>query len=253
EQAYVQNTAVLRTVLHDAHGGSVEVTDFMPRWRQYGRIYRPAMLVRRLRPLSGRQRVRVLLPPLAACGADVPESTWGSNHIRHLLPAFTLRLTSDIPVRMVREGLAFELDGDRHLVLGPDETLTDSVRGFVRNAERLTLEYWREWSRYLSIPLEWQDAGIRSAITLKLCQYEQTGAIVAAITTSNPESPGRERFWGNSDGWLRGSAFAVRALNRLGAAQTMQGYLRYVLNLATGEEGLQPLYGIAFESRLEEH
>src|SRR5690606_17460050 len=179
--------------------------------------------------------------------------TWGSNHIRYLLPDFTLRLTSDIPVRRVGGGLAFELDGDRHLVLGPDETLTDSVRGLVRNAERLTLEYWREWSRYLSIPLEWQDAVIRSAITLKLCQYEETGAIVAAITTSIPESPGSQRNWDYRYCWLRDSAFVVRALNRLGATQTMEGYLRYVLNLATGEEGLQPLYGIAFESRLEEH
>ncbi|NLA67612.1 MAG: glycoside hydrolase family 15 protein, partial [Gammaproteobacteria bacterium] len=178
---------------------------------------------------------------------------WGSNHIRYLLPGFTLRLTSDIPVRMVREALAFELDGERHLVLGPDETLTESVQGFARNAERLTLEYWREWSRYLSIPLDWQDAVIRSAITLKLCQYEETGAIVAAITTSIPEAPGSQRNWDYRYCWLRDSAFVVRALNRLGATQTMEAYLRYVLNLATGEDGLQPLYGIGFEARLEEH
>ncbi|MGY1458124.1 glycoside hydrolase family 15 protein [Luteimonas sp. A534] len=253
EQAYIKNTAVLRTVLHDRHGGAVEITDFMPRWRQHGRFYRPVMLVRRLRPLAGRPRVRVVLRPLANYGADVPEQTWGSNHIRYLLPGFTLRLTSDVPVRLVRESLPFELDGERHLVLGPDETLTSSVPGFARNAERLTLDYWREWSRYLSIPLEWQDAVIRSAITLKLCQYEETGAIVAAMTTSIPESPGSERNWDYRYCWLRDSAFVVRALNRLGATQTMESYLRYVLNLATGEDGLQPLYGIAFEAKLEEH
>src|SRR5690606_38383475 len=94
---------------------------------------------------------------------------------------------------------------------------------------------------------------IRSAITLKLCQYEETGAIVAAITTSIPESPGSQRSWACRYGWLREAAVAGRALDGPGATQTMGGYLRYVLNLATGEEGLQPLYGIAFESRLEEH
>ncbi|HEY4529444.1 MAG TPA: glycoside hydrolase family 15 protein [Luteimonas sp.] len=252
-QEYVKNTALLRTVLRDRHGGAVEITDFAPRWRQHGRFYRPVMLVRRLRPLSGRPRVRIVLRPLANYGADIPDQTWGSNHVRYLLPGFTLRLTSDVPVRLVRESLAFELDGDRHLMLGPDETLTQPVDSFARAAERQTIEYWRDWVRYLSIPLEWQEAVIRSAITLKLCQYEETGAIVAAITTSIPEAAHSQRNWDYRYCWLRDSAFVVRALNRLGATRTMEGYLRYVLNLATGEDGLQPLYGIAFEKELEEH
>ena len=252
-QEYLKNTAVLRTVLRDRHGGAVEVTDFAPRWRQHGRFYRPVMLVRRLRPLSGRPRVRVVLRPLAGYGSEVPEQTWGSNHVRYLLPGFTLRLTSDVPVRMVRDALAFELDGERHLVLGPDETLTRPVQGFARDAERRTIDYWREWVRYLSIPLEWQDAVIRSAITLKLCQYEETGAIVAAVTTSIPEAPHSQRNWDYRYCWLRDSAFVVRALNRLGATRTMESYIGYVLNLATGDDGLQPLYGIAFEKTLEEH
>ena len=252
-QEYLKNTAVLRTVLRDRHGGAVEVTDFAPRWRQHGRFYHPVMLVRRLRPLAGRPRVRVRLRPLANYGADVPEQTWGSNHVRYLLPGFTLRLTSDVPVRLVRDALPFELDGDRHLVLGPDETLTQPVQGFARDAERRTIDYWREWVRYLSIPLEWQDAVIRSAITLKLCQYEETGAIVAAVTTSIPEAPHTQRNWDYRYCWLRDSAFVVRALNRLGATRTMESYIGYVLNLATGDDGLQPLYGIAFEKTLEEH
>jgi GH15 family glucan-1,4-alpha-glucosidase len=253
EQDYIKNTAVLRTVLHDSHGGAVEITDFMPRWRQHGRFYRPVMLVRRVRPLAGRPRIRILLRPLTDYGAGVPGQTWGSNHIRYLLPDFTLRLTSDVPVRLVRESLPFELDSEHHLVLGPDETLTEPVQAFARAAERQTIDYWREWVRYLSIPLEWQDAVIRSAITLKLCQYEETGAIVAAMTTSIPEAPHSERNWDYRYCWLRDSAFVVRALNRLGATRTMEGYLRYVLNVAAGQDDLQPLYGIGFEARLEEH
>jgi GH15 family glucan-1,4-alpha-glucosidase len=252
EQHYVQNTAVLRTVLRDRHGGAVEITDFAPRWRQHGRFYRPVMLVRRLRPLTGKPRVRIVLRPLGDYGATVPDTTWGSNHVRYLVPGFTLRLTSDVPVRMVRESLPFVLDGERNLVLGPDETLTEPVDDFARQAEERTTHYWREWVRYLSIPLEWQDAVIRSAITLKLCQYEETGAIVAALTTSIPEAPGTVRNWDYRYCWLRDSAFVVRALNRLGATRTMEGYLAYVFNLATGDADLQPLYGIGFESELTE-
>ncbi|KAB8315365.1 glycoside hydrolase family 15 protein [Tolypothrix campylonemoides VB511288] len=252
EQAYVPNTAVLRTVLRNAQGDAVEITDFCPRWREHERFYHPVMLMRRVRPLAGRPRVRVVLRPLCDYGARRPDVTWGSNHVRFVMPGFTLRHTSDIPVRFVREGLPFLLDRDQHLILGPDETLTQPIGSFVRTAEERTLHYWREWVRYLSIPLEWQDAVIRSAITLKLCQSEETGGIIAAVTTSIPEAPHSIRNWDYRYCWLRDAAFVVRALNRLGATRTMEDYLRYVFNLASHDVTLQPLYGLGFEHELAE-
>ncbi|TKR34170.1 glycoside hydrolase family 15 protein [Luteimonas gilva] len=252
EQHYLPNTAVLRTILRDGRGNAVEITDFAPRWHRHGRFYRPVMLVRRVRPLLGHPRIRIRLRPLADYGASQPETTWGSNHIRYLVPGFTLRLTSDVPVRLLRDELPFALDSELHLVLGPDETLTQSVSAFARSAEELTIAYWRNWVRYLSIPLEWQEAVIRSAITLKLCQYEDTGAIVAAMTTSIPEAPHTPRNWDYRYCWLRDAAFVVRALNRLGATRTMEDYLRYVFNIATSDGVLQPLYGIGFETQLAE-
>lgn len=252
EQHYLPNTAVLRTILRDSRGNAVEITDFAPRWHRHGRFYRPVMLIRRVRPLLGHPRIRIRLRPLADYGAAQPETTWGSNHIRYLVPGFTLRLTSDAPVRLLRDELPFALDSELHLVLGPDETLTQSVSAFARSAEELTIAYWRDWVRYLSIPLEWQEAVIRSAITLKLCQYEDTGAIVAAMTTSIPEAPHTPRNWDYRYCWLRDAAFVVRALNRLGATRTMEDYLRYVFNIATSDGVLQPLYGIGFETQLAE-
>lgn len=253
EQHYLANTAVLRTILHDAHGGTVEITDCVPRWRQFDRFYRPVSLVRRIRPLSGTPRIRILLRPLCDYGARAPETTWGSNHVRYLLPGHTWRLTTDAPVRLLRDGAAFLLDRELHCVLGPDEPMQTGVAEFARTAEARTAAYWREWVRYLSIPLEWQDAVIRSAIALKLCQYEDTGAIVAAMTTSIPEAPDTVRNWDYRYCWLRDAAFVVRALNRLGATRSMEDYIRYIFNLATGEDGaLQPLYGIGFETELAE-
>ena len=252
DQAYVTNTAVLRTVLHDRHGGAVEVLDFAPRWKQNGRIYRPVSIIRRIRPLSGSPRLRLVVRPLADWGARVPESTWGSNHMRWLLPHFTLRLSTDVPVRFVRDGLPFVLSHRQHLVLGPDEPMGRSLCGYVDEALTRTRDYWREWVRYLSIPLEWQDAVIRSAITLKLCQYEDSGAIIAAMTTSIPEAPDTARNWDYRYCWLRDAAFVVRALNRLGATRSMEEFLRYIYNIATHDGSLQPLYGINFASELEE-
>ncbi len=253
EQHYVSNTAVLRTVLFDRHGGAVELVDFAPRWRQLGRFYRPVMLVRRLRPLAGSPRVRMRLRPLCEWGARVPERSWGSNHLRFLLGEMTWRLTCDAPLRLVRDELPFLLDRELHFILGPDETLTQPIDVFVRVAEQQTVQYWREWVRSLSIPLEWQDAVIRSAITLKLCQYEDTGAIVAALTTSIPEAPHTVRNWDYRYCWLRDAAFVVRALNRLGATRTMEEYIRYISNLVAGDDrSLQPVYGIGFEATLAE-
>jgi GH15 family glucan-1,4-alpha-glucosidase len=252
EQAYLANTAVLRTVLHDRHGGAVEIVDFAPRWRRHDRFYRPVSIVRRVTPLSGSPRIRVCLRPLAEWGARVPESTSGSNHVRWLLPGFTLRLTGDVPVRLVRDGAWFVLSHRVHLVLGPDEPLDRSLRGYVDEALASTIDYWREWVRYLSVPLEWQEAVIRSAITLKLCQYEDSGAIIAAMTTSIPEAAGSARNWDYRYCWLRDAAFVVRALNRLGATRSMEDFIRYIFNIATHEGTLQPLYGIGFEVALEE-
>ena len=83
--------------------------------------------------------------------------------------------------------------------------------------EQSTRKYWQEWVRSLAIPLEWQKEVIRCAITLKLCQHEETGAIVAALTTSVPEAAHSERNWDYRYCWIRDSYYTVQALNRLGA------------------------------------
>ncbi|MGY3040200.1 GH15 family glucan-1,4-alpha-glucosidase [Rhodanobacter sp. TND4EL1] len=254
EQFYLANTAVLVTRLFDHHGGAIEITDFAPRHRSSGRLYHPEMLVRRVAPIAGSPRIRVRMRPLCDYGARTPQSTSGSNHIRYLLSDVVQRLTTDIAPPLIERQLPFGLDRPAHFVFGPDETLVDTVADFVHLALERTLDYWREWSRYLSIPYEWQEAVIRAAITLKLCQYEATGAIVAALTTSIPESAGSARNWDYRYCWLRDAAFTVRALNRLGATRSMEEYIRYTFNLIAnrGDAEIGPVFGITFEDELTE-
>jgi GH15 family glucan-1,4-alpha-glucosidase len=108
--------------------------------------------------------------------------------------------------------------------------------------------------RHLAIPYEWQGAVIRAAITLQLNAFEDTGAIVAAMTTSIPEAPNSGRTWDYRYCWLRDAYFVVDALNRLGATRTMERYLAYILNIVAGAEAgrLQPLYGISGSADLKE-
>jgi GH15 family glucan-1,4-alpha-glucosidase len=117
-----------------------------------------------------------------------------------------------------------------------------------------TTEYWSEWVRFLGIPFEWQEAVIRAAITLKLNAYDDTGAIVAAMTTSIPEAAGSERNWDYRYCWVRDGYFVVNALNRLGATRTMERYLGYIVNVAAnaGDGVLQPVYGIDGRAALDE-
>jgi GH15 family glucan-1,4-alpha-glucosidase len=253
-QHYIENTAVLVTRIAGSDGSAIEITDFAPRYKKHGRIFHPMGLVRSVRPLAGAPRIRVRLRPLAAYGARVPERTFGSNHVRFVLDDVVLRATTDAPLPMLRDELPFLLDHEVHVILGADETLAEAPARYARDALDATLDYWREWVRYLSIPPEWQDAVIRAAITLKLCQYEGTGAIVAAMTTSIPEAPHTSRNWDYRYCWLRDAAFVVRALNRLGATRSMEEYLRYIFNLAGGAyDELAPVYGIHFERELIEH
>jgi GH15 family glucan-1,4-alpha-glucosidase len=252
-QRYLDNTPVLVTRLEAADGSAVEIVDFAPRYKLNGRIFHPMSLLRTIRPLAGAPRITLRLRPLANYGERRPERTFGSNHLRFLLDGVVLRATTDAPLPMLRDELPFLLDRELSIVLGPDETLAQAPAVHVREALDSTVDYWREWVRYLSIPAEWQDAVIRAAITLKLSQYEGTGAIVAALTTSIPEAPHTVRNWDYRYCWLRDAAFVVRALNRLGATRSMEEYLRYLANLAASADGdLAPVYGIHFERELIE-
>ena len=254
EQAYVENTAVLRTRLWDRHGHGIEISDFAPRFIVKGRIYRPLMLVRRVTVLSGAPRIRIRLRPRFDWGRVAPRLTQGSHHIRYVGPDQALRLTTSAPLTYVLQEEPFVLGDTISLVLGPDESPDAGADALAAAHERETIDYWRTWARRLALPLQWQEVVIRSAITLKMCVHEDTGAIVAALTTSIPEAPGTQRNWDYRYCWLRDAFFVVRALNSLSEVGTMEEYLRWLRNIVAraGGEHVQPLYGVGMEDRLVE-
>ena len=254
EQAYLPNSAILRTTLYDHHGGIAEVTDFAPRFALYERIFRPPMIVRRISAVQGRPRVLVRLRPGFENGGLKPKLTRGSNHLRYVSPAQTLRLTTNAPVSYITEDRPFVLDRPIDLFLGSDESLQAGVETTARDLFERTLDHWRSWVRSPSIPFEWQDAVIRAAITLKLCNFEETGAIVAALTTSIPEAPETQRNWDYRFCWLRDAYFVIHALNRLGVTRTMEDYLRFINDIVEeAKDGeLRPVYGITRDTSIDE-
>jgi GH15 family glucan-1,4-alpha-glucosidase len=252
-QAYVENTAILKTTLR-AEGGAIEITDFCPRFYRHDRIFRPQMLVRRIVPIDGNPRVRIRLRPRFDYGSRTPSITHGSNHVRYVGEKLTVRLTTDAPIDYVLEETAFKVTGPIHLILGPDETLSEGPAEAAHTFGENTANYWRVWTHRLALPLEWQEAVIRAAITLKICSYEPTGAIVAAMTTSIPEAPNSTRNWDYRYCWIRDAFFVVRALNSLAAVGTMENYFRWIMNIVDDALAghIQPVYGIALERQLIE-
>jgi GH15 family glucan-1,4-alpha-glucosidase len=113
-----------------------------------------------------------------------------------------------------------------------------------------TLHSWREWSAQTTL----ESAGARrSALIVKALTYEPTGALVAAPTTSLPESPGGERNWDYRYSWIRDSIFSVRALAEAGHEAEADAFRRFIQRSAAGHAAeLQVLYGPGGERRLDE-
>lgn len=257
EQAYLNNTPVLVTTLHDREGRELEVTDFAPRFIHKERRFRPMSLVRILRPVKGQPRIRIRIRPRFGNSMYRAEVTRGSNHARYTGSDLAVRLTTNAPLAYVLNESWFDLEEETVLYLGPDESLDGPVVETGQRQLESTTAYWREWVRRLHVPLEWQEAVIRAAITLKLCWFEETGAIVAAITTSVPEAPDSGRNWDYRYCWVRDAYYVIQALNGLGAVDMMERYLGYVRNLIKddddGEGRIQPVSGIDRRRALTEY
>jgi len=253
-QRYERNTPILVTRLEAEDGSAVEITDFCPRFERSGRMYRPIAFIRTVRPVAGSPRLKVVLTPMRGYGAERAEATSGTNHIRYLVGEQPMRLSTDAPVGYILEQRPYRVESDQHFFLGPDEPFVGNLRAELRQMEDQTRKYWRLWVRGLATPFEWQDEVIRCAITLKLCQHEETGAIVAALTTSIPEAPGSQRNWDYRYCWIRDSYYTVRALNRLGALDVLEKYLAYLRNIIDESKGgrIQPLYSVMGVAELEE-
>ena len=249
-QRYLHNSAVIETMI-DGAGGTVRIVDFAPRFRRFGRMFRPPTLVRRMEPVAGRPRVTVRLRPTFDYGARPAQVTAGSNHVRYYGDTSVLRLTTDASINYVLHETEFSLDRPVTLLVGADESVTDNPDTLARSFLAETEAYWQTWVRDLNIPFDWQVAVIRAAITLKLCSYEDTGAVLAALTTSVPEAANTPRTWDYRFTWLRDAFYTVTALNRVSATLTMESYVRFIVDIVEagstrGEvHEIAPLFPIA--------
>jgi GH15 family glucan-1,4-alpha-glucosidase len=251
-QAYVENTNVLETTFRSEEG-AFRVLDFAPRFVQYDRVFHPTMLLRIVEPIEGLPRIRVRCDPRLGWSGVRAEPLQGSNHLRYEGFASPVRLTTDVPLSYLG-GEPFALSTRQHLALtwGPpiEEPLPSLCHRFLDE----TVRYWQRWVKQCNIPPLYQTEVIRSALALKLHCYEDTGAIVAALTTSIPEAAGSGRTWDYRYCWLRDAYYVLGALRRLGHFEERERFTQFLLNVASGSPGmkLSPLYRVDGTSDLDE-
>lgn len=248
-QYYIENTNVL-TTRFQTEEGDFEVTDFAPRFMRFDRYFKPLMLIRKITRLSGNPRVVVKCEPRGDYGETKAEVSLASNHLRYHGLDDAVRLNTNIPLTYIAQGMPFLLSETKYCVLTWGEPFEFPLEETCETYLKKTIDYWRVWVQRCTIPDIYQKEVIRSALVLKLHQYEDTGAIVAAGTTSLPEAPGSGRNWDYRYFWARDSYYTLNALNSIGHFEELDKYSHYIQNIATtAVHGYQPLYSIAGETQ----
>lgn len=249
KQDYLENTNILRTRF-DTPDGAFEVIDFAPRFNRYNRYFKPLMMIRKIRRISGNPRLVVTCDPRGQYGEVVPSVSLASNHIRYQGLEDHVRLNTNIPLTYIAHKTPFLLTETKYLVLSWGEPFEATLEETCESYLKKTTDYWRTWVEHCTIPDIYQKEVIRSALVLKLHQYEDTGAIIASGSTSLPEAPGSGRNWDYRFFWARDSYYTLAALYSIGHFEELDRYSHYIQNLGLqAQHGYQPLYGISGETQ----
>jgi len=251
-QYYVENTNILCTEV-ECSDGMYRITDFAPRFYLYERYFKPLMLIRKIEPLKGNPKIKISCRPVTEYGEKQLEAAPASNHIDYFGDTNTIRLTTNSSINHILNEQYSVLNEVKYLVLTYGAPLEAPIRSTVEEFYMRTKDYWQQWIKKTSIGNLYQDHVIRSALVLKIHQYEDTGAIIAASTTSLPEYPGSGRTWDYRYCWLRDAYYILQAFNHIGHFEEMEGYFNFIANISVKEEGrYQPLYSVTGQKKLTE-
>lgn len=248
-QYYVENTNVLVTEMESADGARIRLTDFCPRFPQFGRMFRPLSLFRTVEPLAGAPSIVVDCSPVLGWSKESAHAARGNSHLRFDMRKESLRLTTNMPLTYLMEKQPFHLKEKLHFGLTWAAAVEEDISQLTERFRLQTIEYWQTWVKHCSVPALYQKEVIRSALALKLHVYEDTGAILAALTTSLPEQVGHERNWDYRYCWLRDAYFVLSAFHNLGQYEEMEGFIKFLLNIAQRREEtdgrLAPVYTLS--------
>ncbi|MBN2745014.1 MAG: glycoside hydrolase family 15 protein [Marinilabiliaceae bacterium] len=255
-QRYEFRTNILITTFV-SETGVIEIHDFMPRYlSESGEIYNPCDIVRYIRLVSGVCSIRVNFDPRMEYAHPQTHVDVRTDYIK----AFTIGkeyesvyLYTDLPKQDVVNGNWIDINEDRFMLLCYNQKLLRQDIQRTNLKLQRTKVYWLNWAERTTRYKFFTEEIIRSALVLKMLSYDKTGAILAALTTSLPETVGEERNWDYRFCWIRDASMVIRIMSQLGHVKMAQKYLRYIIGLLP-EKGhkMQIMYGIDGERKLTE-
>ena len=256
KQTYLENTNILRTEFRNDKAG-FEVIDFMPRYKnEINLYYTPPEVIRIIRPLYGTPTLSIDYFPALEYAAAQTASYIKEDFIVSVYDHEnydTLFLYSNLPKQDIIEGNLIELTQATFFTLSYNEKLqTPGLDSCLLEFERTKL-YWLNWCDKTPTYPYYNEVILRSAMTLKLLTYDKTGAILAAATTSLPESIGEVRNWDYRFCWIRDSSMVIRVISKLGHKKIVKDFIDFIIDLIPEtDEKIQIMYGINKEKKLTE-
>ena len=255
-QSYIENTAILVTKFSNGLD-AFEVIDFMPRYLKLNDTYHsPPEFIRYVKHISGKPEVKVNYKPKLEYAKGITDNHIKTDFIVSLNEdeAYdTLYLYTDLDKKSVNEGLPIEITSDHYFLVGYNEKLFVPTLKFTLLEFERTKVYWLNWMERTPTFNNYNKQIGRSAMTLKLLSYDKTGAVLAAITTSLPETIGEIRNWDYRFCWIRDASMVIKVMSQLGHKNIARRYLKFIISLLPDkDEKLQIMYGISGEKKLTE-
>jgi GH15 family glucan-1,4-alpha-glucosidase len=255
-QKYLIWTNIVCTEFRSSDG-TFEVIDFMPRYKLIDDDYfAPAEIYRYIKYISGNPAFKVRYSPVFNYAREKVSNVTEDNYIRtysRVKPTDCIYLYSSLAFKDVLESKEIILTQHQFLLLSYNQKLIDI------NIQRVYLEfqrtkvYWLNWTNRSKKYEKYNDEIIRSLLVLKIMSYQPTGAVLAALTTSIPETIGDVRNWDYRFCWLRDASMSLETLIKMGHKYSAQRFLVYLKGiLKSKNDSFQIMYGIRGERELTE-
>lgn len=257
QQKYIKNTNILSTLFSNGTD-AFEVIDFMPRYLNGdNRHHTPPDIVRYIKHISGMPKVQVRYSPRLDYARNETKTVIEGNYIKSFTTQGrydSLYLYTAFSKDDILAGNPISINGDNFFLVSYNQKIfRQTIENAALKMER-TKVYWLNWADRLVKYRSYNDEIVRSALVLKLLSYDKSGAILAALTTSLPETIGEERNWDYRFCWIRDASMVVKVLSAVGQHDVAWRYIQFILNIIpVKHEKIQIMYGLRGEKNLQEH
>jgi GH15 family glucan-1,4-alpha-glucosidase len=255
-QKYLISTNILCTEFKSDEG-TFEVIDFMPRYKLYEEDYfEPAEIYRYFKYINGNPSFRVNYSPAFNYAREAVSNVTEENYIRTyslVKPTDCIFLYSSFNFDDILRSEQIILTQHQFLLLSYNQKLIDIDIKRVYLEFQRTKVYWLNWSNRSKKYVQYNDEITRSLLVLKILSYQPTGAVLAALTTSIPETIGEVRNWDYRFCWLRDASMSLETLFKMGHYNSAQRFLVYLKGILKSKtDSFQIMYGIRGERELTE-